>query len=122
MRLPQSSPNQVGEQTKNFAKIAQESMELKKDLDSVRVKWKFYRRQLDYVFGTEPDNNALKLYNGVTHIQNFLEQWSRVDNKDGAATILLGYPIATFDHYLTGFIQWQQGCQRRLLQMQESLQ
>ncbi len=105
LRIPQTDPSQIGNQTKKLGQIALESMELKSKFDSVRLNWKFYRRQFDYVFGSDPDNNILKLYNGVTHIQNFLEQWLRIDNTNGAATALLGYPITTYDQYLTGFIQ-----------------
>lgn len=88
----------------------------------MRLKWKFYKRQVSYVFGDDPDNNAGKLYNGVMHIYNFLSVWSRINDKNSAAPGLLGYPVTTFEEYLTGYMRWQQGCQRRLQQMQESLQ
>lgn len=90
----------------------------------VRDKWKYYPDQTDYIFGDNPDNlGPNTLINGIEEYVNFLERWSKIQNKDQQEIrFLLADESNRYDEWMRRFSTWLQGCQQRLGQIKKSIQ
>jgi len=95
-----------------------------KAFTAIRDEWKYYRDQTDYIFGDNPDNLGPNTYiNAVEGYANYLERWSKIQNKEQPDVInLLSDEQNQFEDYLRRFNQWLGGCDQRLEEMRKTIQ
>jgi hypothetical protein len=97
---------------------------LAKSFSELRDKWNYYRRQQDYVFGDNPDNEGPNaIINAISVYVFQLDQWSALQDRDNPAALnLLKSGAVEYTRNLNTFFKWKGGCDTRLAQMKQSLQ
>jgi hypothetical protein len=97
--------------------------EFEANFSGQREKWKYYQSDIAYVFGSDPDNNALQARNGIDDYLNFLDRWTKIENKNETPILqLMWHAQLRFDGYLHGFSNWKNESVARLDQVKKSLQ
>lgn len=88
-----------------------------------REKWKYFAGQINFIFGSNPDNDALIIRNAVDEYSNYIDGWLAITNKeDPRIQKLLWVEDLRVEEALRRFALWNQDCERRLEQVKNSIQ
>jgi hypothetical protein len=97
--------------------------EFESSFSAEREKWKYYQSNIAYIFGADPDNSALLARNGIDDYLNFLDRWTKIENKNEKPVLqLMWHAQLRFDGFLYGFSHWKNESAARLDQVKKSLQ
>jgi len=108
---------------KDFRDIESSAKDYEKAFSQEREKWKYYQPQISYIFGDNPDNNALIIRNAIDEYSSFLDDWGRIQNKeDQKIQELFLFEEPRFQDTINRFLFWKRDCDRRLGEMKSSIQ
>jgi hypothetical protein len=109
---------------KTLHEILVAAQDYAKEFRRVRAKWEYYPAQTDYIFGPEPENISINLLEGAVHAYaDYLDRWAEIQNKDEKQISFLFEPEQnSYEDAMTRFAHWRQDCDRRLVQMKQSIQ
>jgi hypothetical protein len=109
----------------NLRQIGQEARDMETKFLEKREteEWLYYRQQTSFVFGSDPDNQGLNsIANATLGLAPSLEHWASLDDKGRPSALsLLDSPVNEAQGRLQTFIQWEQGCEARIVALRQNL-
>jgi hypothetical protein len=94
-----------------------------RDSYQVRQKWHYYERQIVYVFGDNPDNDAAIIQRAATEYLNYLNSLGQIQSAEDRPILeILFVEQNQYGLSIARFVHWKEDCQRRLEQMRNSVQ
>jgi hypothetical protein len=107
---------------RKIADIRASAREYERLFAQQREKWKYYANQINFIFGDNPDNNALILRNAVDEYAAHLDAvLATNNNNEGEIKKLLWVEDIRYDEAIRNFALWNQYCARQLAQVKNSL-